>query len=152
MWADFESKGNYISTEFNKTITFTEGDSSSKPLEPFKYAMVDVKKWDRWWQSSDIFDYLPRNLEDLPDFLKQDPLKAATRFGRIKQKIAEHGEFNSIVVRSAKGMEHPRVDDGRHRFWIARDLQMSAICVVCTEPDFRTLERMNLLAKIKSEK
>lgn len=126
--------------EFEK-ITFIEADEASIPLEDFGYFMIDTEKLDQYWQSN-ITQYLPRNLIDLPEWREDCFTKGGKKLRKLISNIKEHGVIYSPLL-SAPPTLHgaPDIYDGRHRFWIIRDLGIPAF------PAAIPLNRVNIMQK-----
>ncbi|KFI09154.1 hypothetical protein IX95_25905 [Vibrio sp. B183] len=108
-------------------ITFSHCDKNTMPLEPFAYVLIDTKKWDQAWQA-DAIRYLPRHLTDLY-FNEQlwspgDAIaKARDKIGSIRQYLEQDRQIWCPVF--TPDVDLPlSIGDGRHRYWVVRDLAL----------------------------
>lgn len=128
-------------------VTFSHCDRKSMPLDEFCYVLVDTKKWDQNWKR-DEFRYLPRKLEDIhSNCLLSSPraayTKALDKISNLKEYLECDGKIWSPVL--SPYMDAPMsIDDGRHRFWLIRELGIPFFTAAVAKKHLHRLQELDV--------
>ncbi|MFW1480272.1 hypothetical protein ACEWA0_22775 [Vibrio parahaemolyticus] len=128
-------------------VNFTRCDRATMPLEDFVYVLVDTEKWDNTWKA-DTIRYLPRNLNDLFDTALLSPeaaiFKAKAKISELKHYLESDGCIWSPTF--SIDFEIPlSFSDGRHRFWLIRELGLPFFPVAVEKRHLDRLNQMDVL-------
>lgn len=106
------------------SITYCQCDRHTMPLDDFVYVVLDVAKWDKAW-SNDKVKYLPADLSELlnDDLGGHAFNRSVSRINALGSYLEKDSEIWGSVLGS--GFEIPvTMDDGRHRYWLAREMNL----------------------------
>ncbi|MCD9462645.1 hypothetical protein CJF25_06505 [Photobacterium phosphoreum] len=139
---------NYVAKDFEFNIRFVHSDPIEACLPDFTYVAVDVEKYDIWWQRDCFISYIPRDLEDIlyNSNLFQPSLqysKSINKTASLVQSLKSHESFDFICPVLTE--HYPSLQQGRHRFWLARELKLPFVVVSANARAINQLNRLGLL-------
>ncbi|MHA7229401.1 hypothetical protein ACVT98_09270 [Vibrio campbellii] len=139
---------NYVALEYEKDICFVHSNPIEVCLPDFTYAALDVDKYDSWWGANHSESYIPRDLDEILDspYLIQPSLqykKSKTKTTRLVENYNSSVKFEFICPVLT---EHfPSLQQGRHRFWFARYLELPFVVVAVSAQALKYLIEHDLI-------
>jgi hypothetical protein len=126
-------------------VTFIEADNGSLPQVPYEYLMIHTSLWDEEWKK-DQMNYLPSDLDKIPFFRESDINYSDNKIKKLTNKVINEGIINSPSFNDAPPGARLTIADGRHRFYLLRQLGIDAFPAAVPVSIIDRLNNLGLLA------